>query len=477
MGQCDLSSILLLYPSCFHYPAWMERVELKTSQLLLASYLAQFFKIEYADLEITTGRPNTPLQISRFERHVRQFLSTREFDVLAISCWTSLSYQSTLTIARICRELYPDRVIVVGGYHPSARPMEFDTPERLFDFVVCGEGELALKEIAEGARTHGRPQETQIKHAPTFPQPEFVRHNWTLAESFVAENFPEGLPNIYIFLSRGCPFACSFCMEPLKDQRWRAFPPELAVNEIWEAHRRFKANSIAICDACFGMRPAWRKEFLRRLVETQPSFWVTLETRPEYLDEDDIKLFAGMKVEIQLGIESCAPEMLTIMRKSKQPERFLERFREVSHLMSEHRVLHRANLIFNHPGETRSTLDATFAFIDRELENRESSLMWACHGYMHFPGCDCDRRREYYEQTFGSRFLSPRWWAEAGDQYESSLRFVPSADLDDGRVGLWRELLDKRSDSMKTSLSQRAFRFAANKYFGDWKNDPRYIKN
>jgi radical SAM superfamily enzyme YgiQ (UPF0313 family) len=477
LGQDDRTSILLLYPSCFHYPAWMERVELKTSQLLLASYLAQFFRVEYADLEITVGRPNTPLQISRFERHVRQFLAARDFDVLAISCWTSLSYQSTLAIARICRELHPGRVIVVGGYHPSARPLEFNTPERLFDYVVCGEGELALQEIGTAVRTRGRPPETQILRAPTFPQSEFVRQDWSLAEAFVAENFPEGLQNIYIFLSRGCPFSCSFCMEPLKDQRWRAFPPELAVDEIWEVHRRFKANSIAICDACFGMRAVWRKEFLRLLVETQPPFWVTLETRPEYLDEDDIKLFAQMKVEIQLGIESCAPEMLSIMQKSKQPERFLERFQSVSHLMSEHGVLHRANLIFNHPGESRRTLEATFAFIDRELENRDSSLMWACHGYMHFPGCDCDARREYYEQKFGSRFIAPHWWIEQGDQYENSQRFIPSADLDNGRTGLWREMLDGRSDRMKSSLSQRAFRFAANKYFGDWKNDARYAKS
>ncbi len=477
MGQTDRTSILLLYPSCFYYPAWMERVELKTSQLLLASYLAQFFSVEYSDFEIAIGRPNSPLQISRFERHVRQFLAAREFDVLAISCWTSLSYRATLTIARICRKLYPERVVVVGGYHPSARPREFESPERLFDYVVCGEGELALKEIAGGVRKQGRPHETRILRAPTFPQAEFVPHRWDLVEEFVAQNFPDGLYNVYLFLSRGCPFTCSFCMESLKDQRWRAYPPEQAVAEMLEAYRRFEVNSIAICDACFGMRPAWRKEFLKRLVETQPPFWVTLETRPEYLDEEDIKLLGQMKVEIQLGIESCAPEMLSIMQKSKQPEKFLERFRTVSHMMSEHGVLHRANLIFNHPGETRSTLEATFSFIDRELERRDSSLMWACHGYMHFPGCDCDARREYYEQKFGSRFLALQWWIEDGDQYENSLRFIPSADLDDGRVGLWREMLDQRSDSMKASLSQRAFRFAANKYFGDWKNDPRYVKN
>lgn len=455
----------------------MERVELKTSQLLLASYLAQFYAVEYADLEITVGRPNSPLQISRYERQVRQFLSEREFDVLAISCWTSLSYRATMVVAQICRELYPERTVVVGGYHPSARPLEFVTPNQAIDYIVSGEGELALREIVEETRRHGRPAQPQVFRAPMFPQEQFVPHNWDLVDGFIEANFPNGLYNIYIFLSRGCPFGCSFCMEALKDRRWRAYSPAQAVGEMVEASRRFRVNSVAICDACFGMRPGWRKEFLQRLVESQPPFWVTLETRPEYLDEDDIKLLAQMKVEIQLGIESCAPEMLTIMQKSKQPEKFLQRFREASHLMSEHGVLHRANLIFNHPGETRRTLETTFAFIDREIQQQGSSLMWACHGYMHFPGCDCDARREYYEQEFGSRFLAPNWWTEDRDQYENSLRFVPSGDLDNGGTGLWRTMLDERGEKMKVALSDRAFRFAANKYFGNWKDDPRYAKS
>ncbi len=455
----------------------MERVEIKTSQLLLASYLKQFHDVEYADFEITIGRPNTPAQISRFERQVRSFLSERNFDLLAISCWTSLSYQATLKVARICRELYPNKPIVVGGYHPSARPLEFNSSERLFDYVVSGEGELALREIMTDVMKNGRPQQTQMFRASMFPGAAFVRHDWDLIGDFFAANFPDGISSMYIYLSRGCPFNCSFCMESLKDRKWRAFTPEQAVDEMRIVRERFKVHSIAICDACFGMRPAWRKEFLQKLIASNPDYWVTLETRPEYLEEDDIKMLAQLKVEIQLGIESCSPRMLTVMQKTKQPDKFLEQFRRASHTMSEHGVLHRANLIFNHPGETRQSIEETFAFIDDEILQRDSSLMWACHGYMQFPGCDCDTRQAYYEQTYGSRYLSPHWWLEDNDQYESSLNFVPSADLDNGRVGYWQEMLQQRQERMKTSLSDRAFRFAAAKYFQIWKDDPRYVKN
>jgi radical SAM superfamily enzyme YgiQ (UPF0313 family) len=454
----------------------MERVEIKTSQLWLASYLSRFYPVEYADFEISIGRPNSPAQVRRFQRKVRDFLEHKDFDMLALSCWTSLSYQATLTVARICRKLYPDKLIVVGGYHPSARPDEFVTEDRLIDYVICGEGELALQEIAAGFEPGKRPSETKVVKAPPLAADSFVRYDWSLVDGFVNSHFSEGIVNLYLYLSRGCPFNCSFCMEPLKDRSWRAFSPEMSVEELFGAAERFRAN-VGISDACFGMRPAWRKVFLKKLVDAKPSFWVVVETRPEYLDEEDIKLLSQLKVEIQFGIESCSPEMLLLMKKTRQPEKFLERFRQVSHMLSDHGILHRANLIFNHPGETRKTLEETFAFIDEELKRQGTYLMWACHGYMHFPGCELDTNKRYYEETYGSRFLSPAWWRENEDQYENSMRFVPSQDLDGENVDLWKRMLADRDEQLKSTLAPRAFKFASHKYFMHWKNDPRYHQN
>ena len=467
-------SILVVFPSSFHYPEWMERVEIKTSQLLLASYLAEYFPVEYADFEITIGRPNTSIQIRRYERLVREFLSKREFDILAISCWTSLSYQATMTTARIFRELYPSKLIVVGGYHPTARPDDFKTPDNLFDYVVQGEGELALRKIAENFRASGRPKATTVVHAPLFPEADFVAYNWSLVENFAADNFPKGIGIAYLYLSRGCPFDCSFCMEPVKERKWRPYSPRDALAHLLNMADKWKARSVGIADACFGMRPQWRKEFLRLLAEDERPFWIALETRPEYLDEEDIKLLSHLKIEVQLGVESCSPEMILIMRKSKQPQKFLEKFKETSHLMSKYGVMHRANLIFNHPGETHKTLRETLSFIDAELENRDTTLFWASHGYMHFPGSDVDTSRTLYEQRYGARFLEAEWWKGSTDQYVASMQVVPSKDLENSYANLWQTEMSKREEKMKTALSDAAFTFAANTHFLHWKNDPRY---
>jgi radical SAM superfamily enzyme YgiQ (UPF0313 family) len=237
---------------------------------------------------------------------------------------------------------------------------------------------------------------------------------------------------------------------------------------------RFRPRAVAVADACFGLRPAWRKEFLRRLAAARPPCWLIFETRPEYMDEEDVELLSTLKVEVQFGIESCSPRILRLMKKAPRPERFLARFREVSALMSRHRVLHRANLIFNHPGETRETLRETFAFVDDMLTAEHSHLIWAGHGYMHFPGCEVDRNRGYYEREFGSRFGRPEWWREELIRFQDTLDTEPSSDLRGGDTSLWEQMMKDRDEKLRATLAPAAFDFAAWKYFLEWQNDPRY---
>jgi radical SAM superfamily enzyme YgiQ (UPF0313 family) len=443
----------------------------------LASYLAQFYPIVYADFEISIGTPNSPSQIRRFERKVREYFADQECDILAISCWTSLSFQSTMVVARIFREMYPDRLIVVGGYHPTAVPDDFLSPDNLIDYVIGGEGEHALKEIAEAYTISGRPDKTTIVKSPPFGLDSFVGYNWEIVDNFARTHLPDGVPSLFMYVSRGCPFACSFCMEPLKDRTWRAFSPEKSIEEVVYAVKRFGAGAVAISDACFGMRSAWRKEFLRRLVDLNPDFWVVVETRPEYLDEEDVKLLSQLRIEIQLGIESCSTDMLCLMKKTRVPDKFLNRFRETSHMLSDYGVLHRANLIMNYPGETRQTLDETFGFIDSELRRENTYLMWALARYMHFPGCELYSHMSRYERDYGSQFLCDEWWKKPEDQYDNTVNTVPSADLAGENVDRWRTMFQSRHEAMKATLAPDAFSFAASKYFPEWKNDPRYSQS
>jgi radical SAM superfamily enzyme YgiQ (UPF0313 family) len=194
------------------------------------------------------------------------------------------------------------------------------------------------------------------------------------------------------------------------------------------------------------------------------------------MDEEDIEILAGLDVEVQFGIESGSDKILRLMRKTRQPEKYLGKFRYLSRLLTEYRVLHRANIIFNHPGETEQTLKETFSLIDSMLETPESYLMWICRQYMHYPGCELDRNQQYYEDTFGSRFFSPEWWRQDCDQYLASMDSIPSSDLAGDRREMWGRMITQREERFRCGLAEKPFRYAAEKYFPEWLDEARYVQ-
>jgi radical SAM superfamily enzyme YgiQ (UPF0313 family) len=474
MSKREKPTILLLYPSSFYYPSDQERHEIKSSMLLLGSYLIQFFPVVYADFEITIGRPSGNVQIKRFQRRAREFLEKEKFDILAISCWTSLAYKATMSAARIARELYPDCLIVVGGYHPSAVPQDFCVDDNIIDYVIAGEGELALKELAEAFPISGRPSETKIIAGKSVLPENYVTMNWDLTKSFIAANFPSGLNSVAIYLSRGCPFDCSFCMESLKERRWHPYPAKMAAEAVDSTARELNLRAVNLGDACFGLKAEWRREFLTALSEKNPPYWITFETRPEFFNKEDAAALAKLNVAVELGVESFSPKMLRLMNKTPNPKKFLEAFRRTDQLLSEHGVIHMANLIFNHPGETEETLQETFAFMDSLIGGRDSFLTWACHEYMHYPGSLLDREKARFEREFGTQILAPEWWKLDEDQLLNCRRVIPSRQLGPDKLGLWKAMYKERSEQIKSSLDDRAFIFAAETYSPSWRNDPRY---
>jgi radical SAM superfamily enzyme YgiQ (UPF0313 family) len=465
-----------VYPSSYYLPRETSKDEVKAGVFTLGSFMSRYFPVKYVDLEIEIGRPETAPLIRRFERKVREFLEREEYDILALSCWTSLSYKATMAVARQSREIYPKRLVVVGGYHPTARPQDFETESGLIDYVVRGEGELSFKEIAESFAKDGRPSQAQVVVGKSVFPEDFADLNWDLVDSTINAHSGGNVGTLCIFLSRGCPFECSFCMESLKDRCWRPYSPEEAIKQLRIVLERYPVQAIALGDACFGVLPSWRKKFLKLLLDLRPTCWILLETRPEYLDEDDIRMLGQLKVEIQIGVESASPRMLKLMNKTKQPEKFLERFRQTSNLLSQHEITHGANLIFNHPGETERTLAETFAFVDSVAAQGVGSLMWSCQSYMHFPGSEIDHNREYYEKEFGTVFLNPQWWFDEMNPHITSRQVVPSADLTGERTDLWKKMFRERLPALKSAMTDRAYQLAAESYYPDWAQDQRYAE-
>lgn len=120
--------LLLLHPGALYGGSWAGALPLKTALVALYSYLrAHDVDPQVLDLQLELGNP-TPEQVEEYlERGAKRLLSL-DFDVLGISCWSSLEYLAAVEFATRMRALRPRTLIVVGGYHPRRGQMTSPTP-------------------------------------------------------------------------------------------------------------------------------------------------------------------------------------------------------------------------------------------------------------------------------------------------------------------------------------------------------------
>lgn len=142
----------------------------------------------------------------------------------------TVEIKKAFKIAEICKEYFPNAIIVFGGVHATFMPEEVINKEYI-DIVVIGEGEITLEEIVRGEEVeningivyknysnkdykiiYNKPRE-RIKNLDILPMPAFDLlpiHKYKPAKGSYKQ-----LPAMSMLTSRGCPGKCTFCSKPL----------------------------------------------------------------------------------------------------------------------------------------------------------------------------------------------------------------------------------------------------------------------
>lgn len=369
----------------------------------------------------------------------------RGYDVIAISVYSSFDHLLCDAIARMARERWPHVVLVAGGYHPSARPLPYVAEASPFDVVVVGEGEQPLCRVVESV-TGGAPLRKvvlgpqAVDHLDALPPSD-----WSLLERYrgIARRHAS---QAQVYLSRGCPFDCAFCMERAKREvSWRPLSVERALAEVESLHRFLDLRSWTLYfgDALFGMKKRWRREFLEALASRGlpvEKYWLLI--RVDLVEDEDLRLFSAANCGLGFGLESGDPELLATIRKSGRLDDYLERMEHIAERAREHQVPWGANVICGHPGETPATLERSAAYLRRLfLRERGTTGFLSVDPFRLYPGSPIDADRSYYEQRFGTRFHYPCWWDDGDPEFLSEW-VDPSAELDwVTREALQHELL------------------------------------
>lgn len=316
--------------------------------------------------------------------------------------------------------------LVAGGPHATVCP---DEPFRHgFDYVVRGEGEEILVELADaidGRRAVGDiaglsyPSKTSlsgVRHNATRP---FIRDLDALAPPMSALDLfdptwygpGKGLPPAGLLSSRGCPAACTFCSNNVTGRKFRYRSPGSIVNELLELRRTHgleRTQSFSFFDDSFAVGSRRVRELCAALRDLRPRVHWTCTAHPAHLDPATLgEMKSAGCGGIDIGMESGDPGMLLRIGKGVTVERVLEVLRSCRDI-GLHVVV---NLMFGWPEETAAELEATIDFMGRA---GTLASAWNARGVLvPYPGTEIyDRHHE--------RFGFTEWWIR-----EPSLAYEP----------------------------------------------------
>ncbi len=358
------------------------------------------------------------------------------YDVVGISVYSSYDWLLSVELAKRARALMPNVLLVAGGYHASARPAEI-IADGVFDVCVVGEGERPLVKVIESV-AGGAPLRGEILGSdPIDDLDALPLTDWWLLDRYkgIARSIAS---QTQLYLSRGCPFDCAFCMERAKrDVSWRAYSVDRAVEEVLALHRWLDLRSwtLYVADALFGMKVSWRRAFLAKLAAHRvPVEKIWLLIRVDLVEDEDLRLFADANCGLGFGLESGDPAQLGIIRKAGRLDTYLDRMKEIAAWALERDVPWGANVIVGHPGETPDSIARSASYL-RELflAPRGTTGFLSVDPFRLYPGSPIDAERGDWEARYGTRFHAAHsgltWWHE-GDPDFLSEWVDPSRELD-----------------------------------------------
>jgi len=346
-------------------------------------YLSSYLKKYGTDTVIIDGLKEN----LDFRRMINRILDLKP-DAVAITCLTAFYNQAV----SLSRELKKNKITtIIGGAHPTFLPYQ-TLVESQADYVVCGEGEIPLRELIRNNFRNDnipgvyslenlkdeRPEIIKaqvVENLDELPFPDWVQMNPQdypkAPHGAVIKGFPVGV----IITSRGCPYECTFCAAPkFCDRKIRFRTPENVVEEIEYLIKNYQVKEIHFEDDNFTISADNVKRLCRLLMEKKIKInWAC----PNGIRADNVspELIRLMKESgcyyFAYGIESANPRILKNIKKRES----IDTMERAIKMADEAGISTQGFFIFGLPGETASTIEENVNFALRSGLSRAQFII------------------------------------------------------------------------------------------------------
>ena len=296
-------------------------------------------------------------------------------DVICFSAITNL-YMPIKKLARQFKKLMPKVPIICGGIHPTSLPEE-TIEEDCFDMICLGEGEGAMEDLLQRMREkksyndiknlwvkdttghiHKNEKRPVIRPLESLPNPD---------KSFFAK-YGALTSRIMIMTTRGCPFACTFCVNSFRNAAYsgevylRQRTVDNVIADMVEIKKKYNPKKFRFEDDVFAFNQKWLNEFkvaYREKINLPFHCYVTPSTAKD-------EILEGLKEagceSVSMGIQSGNEKIRTKMLHRRHTDELII---AAAQRIKKHGLKLQAEYIFGFPTETPEDMWSSFDLNDK----------------------------------------------------------------------------------------------------------------
>ena len=295
-------------------------------------------------------------------------------DMVGFTAVTS-SFLNAYQQAEAIKASSPHIKTIVGGVHVSALRGTILERFPAIDYLVTGEGEKAMAELAagaqpetiqglvyrEGAEIKDNGLRTELCELDELPFPAYHKLEG-FPRHFEAAlfNYPKA-PSATIISSRGCPYQCSYCDRSVYRRSFRFNSAEYLYEHMAFLKKNFNVRHVFFYDDLFTFNRERIEKFCNLLLAKPLGMTYNCAVRVGHIDDALLKMLKASGCwMVSLGIESGAPEILA---RHKTKVDFNEMKTTVQRIQKAG-IRAKGLFMMGLPGETEETVKMTTDFIN-----------------------------------------------------------------------------------------------------------------
>jgi len=294
---------------------------------------------------------------------------------LAVSLVTGPMIKETVQIAKEAKRLYPNKPVILGGWHPSLLPDQ-TLAAPYVDIVVKGQGEDALIEVVQriearesleqiagvGYKREGRLKfnlSRELKPIRDLPPKAYHLADFDAYERICGRRWAMYTSSL------ACPYNCGYCTnDAVYGRKWNALDAEQVAEETCDLVSRYGLSLLWIVDDNFLVdrerAVAIAEGILRRGVGFNWSVQASTNLVARMTTEELSLLRRAGLSQVSQGADTGSPRVMQLMGKTFQK---IETIYEAAERLTAAGIRPSFNMIFGYPGERETDRRQSIALI------------------------------------------------------------------------------------------------------------------